>query len=71
MAKFYAIPCRDNGTERMGTEGVLRGDEGEYQTMRTFLRYRVEPCGQPGVKYNIYNLWPSGHWNLLASVILP
>jgi hypothetical protein len=55
----------------MGTEGVLRGDEGQYKSLRTFMRYAVQANGKPGTKYNVYSVWSGGQWNLLASVVLP
>jgi hypothetical protein len=50
--RYGAIPLRADGSERMGTEGVLTGD---YASPDNFIRYRVRPYGTPGTTYHILN----------------
>jgi hypothetical protein len=57
MSKYLAIPLRDDGTERLGTEGVLSG---QYDSTVAFLRYCVRRYAQPGTVYVIYRLDDQG-----------
>ena len=49
--KYFAIPLREDGTERLGTEGVFVG---EYLSHQNFLRYRVAPNATNPYGYAIY-----------------
>lgn len=62
--KWWAIPLRPNGQEKMGTEGCLCG---YYTSKRTFVRYLLNPYGQPGTLYNLYIRTSNGEWILKGS----
>ena len=64
--KWYAIPLRADGTESLGTIGVLTG---EYKCKETFLRYRVRPHGDPGKSYQLYT--KDSDWRKQGTVTLP
>lgn len=51
MSKFWAIPIRDNGMEKLGTDGVLIG---RYASIGNFVRFMMLKHGRPGITYNIY-----------------
>lgn len=61
--RVFARPLRADGTEYMGTEGVISGD---YQTLATFNRYSFRHHGLAGFTYNVYRV-TDGRWTLLAT----
>ena len=64
MARYFAIPQQADGTDRMGTDGVLAG---EYQSLDNFKRFNRRHT-KPNTTYNLYlktsNDWiQRGEWN--------
>jgi hypothetical protein len=62
--KFFAIPLRADGTEYMGTEGVLSG---EYQSAKNFIKYNLSRNARistlrPTGRYNIETYY-NGRWS--------
>lgn len=48
---YVAIPLRENGRERMGTAGTLRG---EYRSFQNFRRYFFDKHAVEDMMYNVY-----------------
>lgn len=66
MAKYYAIPQQADGSDRMGTEGVISG---EYKDLHNFKRFNHK-YAKRGTTYNLYlktdSDWVSrGEWNVI------
>lgn len=57
QTKWFAIPLRTDGTECIGTTGVLTGN---YASKQSMLRYCVNKYGVSGTTYVLYikgNSW--------------
>jgi hypothetical protein len=69
MAKFWAIPVRNDGTEICGSVSSVLVDGryvpvsvfyGDYKSSATFVRYVVSKHAMPGVTYNIRKSYGAG-----------
>lgn len=63
MAKYFAIPLRADGTEELGTFGVLTGNYGSYET---FVRYLFGRYSCTETRYNVYTVH-NQTWHLVRA----
>jgi len=61
--KLYAIPKRADGTDSLGTFGVMSG---EYQSVRNFIRFNVSKNAKAWTTYSLWRKTSSSGWKKLG-----
>lgn len=60
--RYCARIAKEDGSDTLGTMGVLTSREGQYGSLQAFVRYTVKRYGQSGTTYNLYRISPNYEW---------